>query len=366
MTCNRLIYLLLPILMIGFTIEVQAEIYKFKDKNGKWQFTDKPPRDKKSTNASKSTATVNTTKVKSSTTNLKTVLVERFKPTTKVEEASLAVVTVETKVGSGSGFFITNNGYLVTNRHVVRPSTSSGWKQTEENLLERKEHLEGLKLDVEDDELTIKSQKEYIDENTAYIESSNATASHKRQFERHIKRYNRNKKILYEKDKRYRKAEREYKKEKSDFDWASSVSSFSKKFTIRLKNGDKHSAKLVKVSKKYDLALLKLDKYTTPYLTLAKKHYPKQGVKVYAIGSPLGITDSLSTGIVTKSNKDNLYTDTMILPGNSGGPLVNKKGEVLGVNTAVLSHDNFADGFGVAIYSEFIRSEFGRHLPGDI
>lgn len=366
MACTRLIYLLLPILMIGFNIESQAAIYKYQDKNGKWQFTDKRPKGTKKANTPKSTTAVSTSKVKTGAANLKTVLVERFKPTTKVEEASLAVVTLITKVGSGSGFFISNNGYLITNRHVVRPSTSSGWKQSEAKLLERKEQLESFKLDIEEDELTIKNQKEYIDENIAYIESVYATKSHKKQFERYIKRHNRNKQVLYDKEKSYRKVEKEYKKEKSELDWGSSVSSFSKTFTIRLKNGDKHSAKLIKVSKKYDLALLKLNNYTTPYLTLAKKHYPKQGVKVYAIGSPLGITDSLSTGIVTKSNKDNLYTDTMILPGNSGGPLVNKQGEVLGVNTAVLSHDNFADGFGVAIYSEFIRSEFRSHLPGNI
>ena len=159
---------------------------------------------------------------------------------------------------------------------------------------------------------------------------------------------------------------KEYKRGQSEFGFAGSVSSFSKNFTIILKDGKKYKARLVKVSKKYDLALLKLDKYKTPFLRLAKRHRPRQGAKVFAIGSPLGISDSLTTGIVTKSGRDQIFTDTQILPGNSGGPLVNQDGVVLGVNTAVVSQTRNADGLGLALYSKFIKDEFGRNLPDDL
>jgi S1-C subfamily serine protease len=112
--------------------------------------------------------------------------------------------------------------------------------------------------------------------------------------------------------------------------------------------------------------LLKLDNYSTPFLTLSNQKYPRQGTQVFAIGSPLGITDSLTAGIITKSSRDHLFTDTQILPGNSGGPLIDADGKVLGVNTAVVAQNRNADGLGLAIYVSRIRSEFARELGGKL
>ena len=109
---------------------------------------------------------------------------------------------------------------------------------------------------------------------------------------------------------------------------------------------------------------MKLDKYITPYLQLSTNKYHRQGTKVFAIGSPLGITDSLTSGIITKPDKNYLVTDARILPGNSGGPLVDEQGNVLGVNTAVVSTGQFADGLGLAIYATYIRREFSPELEG--
>jgi S1-C subfamily serine protease len=71
----------------------------------------------------------------------------------------------------------------------------------------------------------------------------------------------------------------------------------------------KLKAWLIKISKNTDLALLKLDKYATPYLQLSKYKCHRQGGKVFAIGSPLGTTDSLTSGITTKPDKSYLITD---------------------------------------------------------
>lgn len=355
--------------LVGFP--AQAEIYKYQDKNGRWHFTDKPVNADGTpmTSYQKAPKKENTAGNDSNhpvKADLKEALFKRFNPGSKIDEATLSVVTVQTRVGSGSGFFITDDGYLITNRHVVRPTTSTGWKDAEASLSQRREQLEDYEDRLNEDEQTLKNMEQSIKDNRPYINSGRATKSEVKRFNRYVKKYERYKERHRENDKKFRAMNKEYKRAQSEFGFADSVSSFSKSFTIILKDGNKYKARLVKVSKKYDLALLKLDKYKTPYLSLAKRHRPKQGAKVFAIGSPLGITDSLTTGIVTKSGKDQIFTDAQILPGNSGGPLVNGDGIVLGVNTAVVSQTRNADGLGLALYSKFIKDEFGRSLPGDL
>jgi serine protease Do len=341
-------------------MNVSADLYKYQDKHGKWHFTDKPPRNKTTTAVATSSAS-QTIKA-----DLQDVLQQKFNPVTKVDEASLAVVTVKTSGGSGSGFFITADGYIITNRHVVRPSTSSQSKDAEERFTERKTQLDDYKLDLKDDDERLKDAKRNIDERSQYMESGKASTSQKSQYDRYVKRYLKNKRQHDANTSQFRKLEREYRKAKSEFGFSTSLSNFSKSFTIRLKGGKTLKARLVRISKDYDLALLKLDNYTTPFLTLSTRQYPRQGTRVFAIGSPLGITDSLTSGIITKSAKNYLFTDTRILPGNSGGPLIDAEGNVIGVNTAVISQNQQADGLGVAIYAARIRGEFARDLGGKI
>lgn len=356
MTTKNLPLLISALILSLCTLPLAAGVYKYQDENGKWHFTDKPPKDK-STSAVATTSAAGAVKA-----DLKEDLHSAYKPTSKIAEAMLSVVTVQTNGGSGSGFFVTSDGYIVTNRHVVRPSTSSSSKDTEEKLADWKRRLEDFKSNNKDDEEQLKDAKNTIDENKAYMASTRASDSEKTRYKRYVERYQKNKKRYKENVSEYRKLEREYKKKKSNFGFNSSISNFSKKFTIVLKNGKKLKAKLVKVSKDYDLALLKLDNYTTPHLILSSRQYPKQGTEVFAIGSPYGISDSLTSGIVTKASRDHLFTDTQILPGNSGGPLINTNGEVLGVNTAVLARNQNTDGLGMAIYVTHIRSEFSRSL----
>jgi serine protease Do len=359
MTMKNLILIVLIFGLQSLYMSVHADVYKYQDKNGKWHFTDKPPKGSKAT-----TAVAVTPVVQSSLVNLKTELQEHFNPKTRVDHASLSVITVQTSSGSGSGFFITSDGYIITNRHVIRPSTSSQAKDTKDILADRKQRLDDFKVNIKDDKQRLKDMQSTIDEEDEYMNSGRATSTQKTQYERYIARYNKNKKRHKENVKRYREMNSEYKKYKSEFGFSSSMSNFSKKFTVILKNGKKLKARLIKISKNKDLALLKLDKYTTPFLPLSKTKYHRQGTKVFAIGSPLGITDSLTSGIITKPDKNYLVTDARILPGNSGGPLIDDQGNVLGVNTAVVSAGQYADGLGLAIYATYIRKEFSRELAG--
>jgi serine protease Do len=119
------------------------------------------------------------------------------------------------------------------------------------------------------------------------------------------------------------------------------------------------SAKLIGMNKQADLALLKLD---NPWpkarlLRFADSRKARIGDPVFAIGNPFGFGHTVTTGIVSAKGRtigegpfdDFLQTDAAINPGNSGGPLFNLKGEVIGINTALLSD---ARGISFAIPTE--------------
>ena len=125
-------------------------------------------------------------------------------------------------------------------------------------------------------------------------------------------------------------------------------------------------ARIVGLTREIDLALLKVDNVKLPGLTLATYSQVRQGETVFAFGSPSGLRNSLTHGLVSavarQTHPDSpliyLQTDAPINPGNSGGPLVNIRGEVVGMNTFILSTTGGSDGLGFAIPSATIRTAF--------
>jgi serine protease Do len=126
------------------------------------------------------------------------------------------------------------------------------------------------------------------------------------------------------------------------------------------------AARIVGIASELDLALLKVDGQKLPALPLATYSQIRQGETVFAFGSPIGMRNSLSHGLVSavarQVDPDSpliyVQTDAPINPGNSGGPLVNIRGEVVGVNTFILSQSGGAEGLGFAIPSATVRTVF--------
>jgi serine protease Do len=122
-------------------------------------------------------------------------------------------------------------------------------------------------------------------------------------------------------------------------------------------------ARIVGVSREIDLAVIKVDAEKLPALTLANYRKLGQGEMVFAFGSPEGLRNSVTMGVVSavarQTDLDSplvyIQTDTAINPGNSGGPLVNVNGEVVGVNTFILSQSGGNEGLGFAIPSSVVN-----------
>ena len=116
-------------------------------------------------------------------------------------------------------------------------------------------------------------------------------------------------------------------------------------------------ARLLGQHKETDLALLKIDETDLPTLPLLSQQRPRVGQLVFAIGSPEGLQNSITMGVVSALARQPdptkaityLQTDAPINPGNSGGPLVDMNGFVLGINTFILSQGGGSEGLGFAI-----------------
>ena len=131
------------------------------------------------------------------------------------------------------------------------------------------------------------------------------------------------------------------------------------KITVILEDGNKYDAKVIGKDAKTDLAVLKINASNLTAAEFGNSDELKVGDKAVAIGNPMGmeLQGTVTQGIISAINRDItvedrvmtlLQTDASINPGNSGGPLVNKYGQVIGINTVKISVSNY-EGLGFAI-----------------
>lgn len=114
---------------------------------------------------------------------------------------------------------------------------------------------------------------------------------------------------------------------------------------VHLADQSRHTAEIIGVDKETDLALIKIDKENLIPIQWAPRDAVQVGTMVWAMGSPFGLEQSITLGIVSATHRtakvgtlyqDFLQTDAAVNPGNSGGPLVNENGLLIGVNTAIV------------------------------
>jgi serine protease Do len=126
---------------------------------------------------------------------------------------------------------------------------------------------------------------------------------------------------------------------------------------VRLSRGTEHSARVVGTDPPTDLALLKIDAATLAVLPLGDSDRLQVGEPVMAIGNPFGLDQTVTTGIVSAKERfigsgpydEFVQTDASINPGNSGGPLLDSRGAVVGINSAIFSQSGGSIGIGFAI-----------------
>jgi len=132
---------------------------------------------------------------------------------------------------------------------------------------------------------------------------------------------------------------------------------------VQLSNGRTKKARLVGADATVDLAVLKLDEPGVKPLKFGDSDSVQAGDFVLAIGNPFGFEETVTDGIISSKGRPNrsdsfgdyLQTNAAINPGNSGGPLINLRGEIVGINTAIISRSGGSQGIGFAIPSNTVR-----------
>ena len=319
--------------------------------------------------------------------NLTEVLRRKMSPRNTIEDAVIASVSITTPAAVGSGFFISDNGHILTNKHIVR---------LDRRLLERyeKQYLDG-KSAMDRLQKLIRSLKERIAGDDKFFSvtrikietlngkkrfSSRAKANqhHRKKIEL-VNAYNARLPDYYDRQTKYRLLIRQHELQQPELDRLQTEyekmqarSARSNLIEVILVDGQKYRARLVAVSPTYDVALLKLDGFLTPFINPANPKEIAAAAPVYAIGNPTGklpnsvaagfYIKSVSGGILSGHRGEFLQVDAKIYPGNSGGPLVDEKGRVLGINTLKELTRKF-EGLGYALSIHVALKEFKRYLP---
>jgi S1-C subfamily serine protease len=254
-----------------------------------------------------------------------------------LEHARNATVSIQTPWGIGSGFFVKEN-YIVTNKHVVEINP--------EELKEFRNKVQtGRELmDLEKQKIREMHQKmNELSEGPSRKQLAIIIKHHEEEFAKNMPKFE-------GAEKRLKDLERDIQPED---------------IKIIMANGSEYTASYLMVSQNHDLALLSLSANNQTLLQRSGKTALQQGDKVYTIGSPVGLRNTLTAGVFSGYRKQEsdgallLQIDAPINPGNSGGPLIDEKGNVHGVNTMIMRD---TEGIGFAIPIETVYEEFHSTL----
>src|SRR6478672_12076102 len=144
------------------------------------------------------------------------------------------------------------------------------------------------------------------------------------------------------------------------------------RITVKLDSGEEYQAKVIGTDDETDLAVLKIEAgHDLPFVKLGNSDQARVGEWVLAMGSPFGLTRTVTAGIVSQTNRETpqgtafqkfIQTDAAINKGNSGGPLVNMNGEVIGINSQIATSTGDYNGVGFALPSNEASYVFDQIL----
>jgi S1-C subfamily serine protease len=333
-----------------FEGRASARIYRYKDKDGRWSYTNDPsllPEVREETEEGSDD------RKRKDIEDLQESLSKKIPARSPIEKARNATVALKSTKGIGSGFFITDGGYILTNKHVVEATAQEKAEIKEKEQILR-EARRGLKSEYE----KIMDARKRLSRLKGYAPYE-------------------------EKRAKLEQWLRDYEKRKADFDkkaeafktWRQNML-YPGDFRAVLADNTELPFSIVTLSYDYDLALVKVSGYITPFIRPGDTDGLVHGQVLYAIGNPsvkeLNLRNTVTSGIFSGRRNVNgrtyVQTNAQINPGNSGGALVTEEGRVIGINTWKLVGEK-VEGLGFAIPIQVALEEFkaflGRYMNRD-
>jgi len=275
-------------------------------------------------------------------TGLAAQLAKSNPPGNIIETARNATVFIKTGWGAfGSGFLVDAECHGVTNRHVLEFNPDRLFREFRKDpafhakVSDAQEELRG-----EIDQLRLRETENVA--NRGSIIDLNQISRKRMELEVELANLP-------------KRAEAEMRQELE----RAAPAENAKGFTVVLIDGTEYSMSQAEYADQTDLALFQLPAASCPHLKRASSEKINQGDRLFTIGNPSGLKFTVTSGIFSGYGELDkhraLQTDAPINPGNSGGPLINESGQVLGVNTAVLSG---TQGIGFAIPIEQVFDSF--------
>ncbi len=346
----RGLFLLVALVLLTGGV-VDAGVYKYKDANGVWHFTDTPdhpvdesaPLEGRSSNAGGTTSHFGN--------DLGQQLAHKMPPQNRIEAARNATVSITRAAGSGSGFFISADGYIVTNRHVI---DSSGAIEQNGALLAR------IKRDLDMQRNVIDLEARQLKENEVQLARSKdgMAANEYRKWRRYI---DQTRQSLRQRENVYAEKLAQYEARYDQHQAQRFEDLAQEGFEVILADQSRLHADKIAVSETLDLALLKVSGYKTPVIPQGGRARLAHGQPLFAIGNSLNMGHTVTSGVFSGYRNGLIQTNAQINPGNSGGPLVTDSGQIVGVNTQKVVHQS-VEGVGFAIPIEKVYQEFSSYV----
>jgi S1-C subfamily serine protease len=246
--------------------KAEADIYQYKDKNGNWVLTDSPPGNVENMEIIKDKD--GRSSRFSRFRDIEKDLTEKYRPKSDIEKASLSTVTIKSSIELGSGFFINENGYILTNKHVLRGDETQ-MKKTEEFIARVDNRIEDDEATIADAENRLRRMRSDLDDYKTSIDrmtNPNAQIIAMQKYRSESAQYD-----FYEAQLRKRKNEFEekiskYRQEKGELTKKARMAKHDRQFIVILKDKTELEANLVSVSNDHDMALLRIDRCRSPFL----------------------------------------------------------------------------------------------------
>ena len=336
----------------------RADILGYQDATGLWHFTDRPAEGAVRIEPSGPTRSK----------DLAAQLTGWRGLTSEMDsdpEPALAVVSVRTPIAEGAGFFCSVDGYILTTRHLVRPVGSDAWQQGRAAIDRAQGGIEELQGQAKE----WRSRLRRIDAQLSSLgedDDRSGAPDEATQVERLRESRGQVARRVDELERLLRDGRRRARSDRVAFDVKGASATLAANVEVRLADGTPLRARVVAVAQGEDLALLKLDGYRTPALPCGVDVALAPGQAVFALGHPGEASVGVAPGLVLRASAEEVVTNVQLVPGYSGGPMLDAAGRVVGVSALKrVGADEavYAEGQGIAIPIASAWREFPQLSP---